>query len=78
MLPTYQPGDTLLGWRWFAPRVGQVVVARVEGEAIIKRITGLTASSVILAGDNPADSRDSRHFGNVPISALEAMILAKI
>ena len=77
MQPTYQPGDTLLGWRWFRPKVGQVVVAQHE-RPLIKRITRLAAGQVWLEGDNPADSADSRRFGALPPGRLEAVIIGKI
>lgn len=78
MLPSYRPGDTLLGWRWFTPRQGQVVVAIQAGRPLIKRIATIEASAVILAGDNPAASTDSRQFGPVHKNQLEAKIIAKI
>jgi nickel-type superoxide dismutase maturation protease len=78
MLPTYRPGDTLLGLRWFTPRPGQVVVAVESGRPLVKRIIAIEASAVTLAGDNPAASTDSRHFGPVHKNQLEAKILVKI
>ncbi len=82
MLPTYLPGDTVLGLAWFVPAVGQVVVARLPvtpaapARRIIKRIIRLEPNRVWLQGDNPAASTDSRDFGPVDLSALEAVILA--
>jgi phage repressor protein C with HTH and peptisase S24 domain len=85
MLPTYQPGDTLLGWRWFRPRAGQVVVARQAGRPLIKRVARLEpltsatpGGAVWLLGDNPAASTDSRHFGAVDRRALEARIILRL
>jgi type IV secretory pathway protease TraF len=78
MLPAYDPGDILLGWRWFRPRPGQVVVARLAGRPIIKRIVAITPAGLHLAGDNPGRSTDSRHFGPLPAGQLEAVILMRV
>ncbi len=81
MEPTYEPGDTLLGLHWFAPRRGRVVVARTAGgRPLIKRLAAVdrVKGTVILLGDNPAASTDSRHFGPLPDSALEAVIIARL
>ncbi len=81
MLPAYQPGDTLLGWRWFRARglrAGQVVVARQAGRPLIKRVAKTAAGHIWLAGDNPGRSTDSRHFGPVTPAQVEALILAKL
>ena len=78
MLPTYRPGDTLLGLRWFTPRAGQVVVAVQANRPIIKRITAVDGPRVTLTGDNPAASTDSRHFGPIQKNQLQAKIIAKL
>lgn len=85
MLPTYRPGDVLVGWRlpagrqgWFRPRAGQVVVARTPERLIIKRITRRHDTDFWLEGDNPAHSTDSRHFGPVARGQIEAVIIARL
>jgi nickel-type superoxide dismutase maturation protease len=59
-------------------RVGDVVVARRPDRPeleIIKRITAIDAAgAIVLLGDNPAASTDSRHFGPV----TRAHILARV
>lgn len=77
MQPTYQAGDTLLGWRWFRPQVGQVVVVWHE-RPLIKRVDRLEADAVWVLGDNFAQSTDSRQFGPISISRLEAVIIGKL
>jgi phage repressor protein C with HTH and peptisase S24 domain len=77
MLPTYQPGDTLLGLRWFRPRPGQVVVVNLD-KPLIKRIVKISGPDIYIQGDNSAASTDSRHFGPVQRTALEARIILKI
>jgi phage repressor protein C with HTH and peptisase S24 domain len=78
MLPTYRPGDTLLGWRWFSPRVGQVVVARQGDHALIKRVVKLNDQHVWLMGDNRSYSTDSRHFGPLNRADLVARIIVRL
>jgi phage repressor protein C with HTH and peptisase S24 domain len=77
MQPGYEPGDTLLGLRWFRPRPGQVVVLRRD-RPLIKRVGRLDDGRVWLLGDNRAHSTDSRHFGPVREFELEARIIAKL
>jgi len=79
MRPAYAPGDTLLGWRWFRPRPGRVVVARAaDGRPLIKRIAAIGAGTVTLLGDNAAASTDSRTLGPFARTALEAVIIARL
>lgn len=76
MLPNFQPGDIAIGWRWFRPRPGQVVVAHTD-IPLIKRVKSTGPAQIWLEGDNPTASTDSRHFGPLPISKIEAVILTK-
>jgi len=77
MLPTYQPGDIVLGWRWFRPRAGQVVVAHHE-RPLIKRIIRIDTGGIWLEGDNVGHSTDSRQFGALPPFRLEARVLCRV
>lgn len=47
------------------PKVGDVVVARVNGKNFIKRIRLISQEKYYLEGDNKNDSIDSRDFGAV-------------
>lgn len=78
MLPTYAPGQTLLGSTWFVPDTGQVVVADHFGRPLIKRIKQIKRGKVWLEGDNLAHSTDSRHFGPLPIGSLQARIILRL
>jgi signal peptidase I len=80
MQPAYQPGDTLLGWRWFRRlRPGQVVVAEPDGRPLIKRIARIEPDGRLwLLGDNAGDSADSRHFGPVSRHQLRARIIVRL
>lgn len=78
MLPTYQPGDLLVGWRWFTPRERQVVVARFD-KPVIKRVRRLERDGAVwLEGDNVDESADSRRLGAVPPEQLEARVLLRL
>jgi nickel-type superoxide dismutase maturation protease len=78
MRPTYAPGDTLLGWRWFKPRPGHVVVAYHEGRSLIKRVVSLDVGGVWIEGDNPPQSTDSRHFGPLGPEQIQARIIVRL
>jgi len=78
MLPTYRSGDLLLGGRWLRPRVGRTVVVLLRELPIIKRVVRREPGGYWIEGDNAAASTDSRSFGIVPASAVEAVIIARL
>lgn len=86
MLPTLQPGDTLLydprAYRRTAPAPGDlVVVAHPQRPELrlVKRVSALLAGDrVEIRGDNAARSEDSRHFGPVARSALAGRITSRL
>ena len=58
--------------------IGDVVLARFEGHSqhpCIKRVHALSADSVDLRGDNPAESTDSTVLGPVPHTAILAKVI---
>jgi mitochondrial inner membrane protease subunit 1 len=69
MLPSLQPGDRLLlapAWRL---RPGEVVAVRDPRDRrrlLVKRVSAIRGSLVMVLGDNPGASTDSRAFGPVP------------
>ncbi len=73
MQPALRPGDRVLVVAWVQARVGDVVVLR-DPEAhrtfMLKRVETITGEEVVVKGDNPWVSRDSRHFGPVPRSLI--------
>ena len=85
MLPTYQPGQELFvdphAYRHRLPQEGDVVVAWHPHERemkIVKRVTAVLENGrLLLAGDNRAESSDSRHFGAVHPSQLIGKISGK-
>lgn len=73
MTPTLQPGDRLLVVRRPGPRPGAVVALtdpRTPSRVLVKRVTSLVGDEVVVHGDNPAASTDSRVFGPVARRAL--------
>jgi nickel-type superoxide dismutase maturation protease len=79
MAPGFRPGDRLLvealTYRTRPPRVGEVVLAadpREPSRELIKRVAAVDAvgGEVVLAGDVPEASTDSRTFGPVPPHAI--------
>lgn len=81
MLPAYRPGHTLLGRRIGLRHLqrGQVVVARLAGRPVIKRVAAiLPAGQLELRGDNPGRSTDSRQFGLVAPQQVEAVIMWRL
>ncbi|MBV9579147.1 MAG: S26 family signal peptidase [Chloroflexi bacterium] len=70
MQPALRPGDRVLVLTWLPPRTADLVVfldPEAQRTPLIKRVEALTnQGEVIVKGDNPNVSRDSRHFGPVP------------
>ncbi|MDF2461081.1 MAG: nickel-type superoxide dismutase maturation protease [Candidatus Saccharibacteria bacterium] len=77
MLPTYQPGDTLLGLRWFKPKKGDVVIANRD-RPLIKRVSHVNVEGIFVEGDNPRRSTDSRTFGLLRRDQIEAKVILKL
>jgi nickel-type superoxide dismutase maturation protease len=69
MRPVVQPGDRLLVARWLRPGRGSLVVVRdpeYPSTFLLKRVARVEPNGDLLVqGDNPNVSRDSRHFGPV-------------
>ena len=74
MIPDLRPGDEILvdvrAYRQDPPQAGDIVVAyrpdRID-VIMIKRVASVAQDGrLILLGDNPAYSTDSRSFGPVP------------
>lgn len=81
MLPRLWPGDVLVTVPALAPlRPGQVVVARDPADPdhlVVKRVTGVDRDRVVLRGDNPDASTDSRHWGAVPRRSVRRLALRR-
>jgi nickel-type superoxide dismutase maturation protease len=78
MRPALEPGDWLLvdpdAYRRRPPRPGELVVApdpREPERLLVKRVAALESDGrVMLAGDAPDASTDSRTFGAVAVDAI--------
>lgn len=85
MAPTLLPGDLVLitPMRSEAtlPALGSIVVARHPGRSstrIIKRLAEIQAGRLVLLGDNPGASTDSRQFGAVPRQLLIGVVTSVV
>lgn len=78
MVPVLAPGDRVLVLRTDRIAVGDIV-AFVDPDGtdtvLVKRVAGVDRSSVRVEGDNSGTSKDSRHFGPVPRSAVIGRVL---
>jgi nickel-type superoxide dismutase maturation protease len=73
MEPTLAPGDRLLVRRARRVRAGDVVAVRDPRGArrvLVKRVSAVLDDEIVVRGDNPSASTDSRTFGPVPASAV--------
>jgi nickel-type superoxide dismutase maturation protease len=73
MEPTLAPGDRLLVVRARSLHAGDVVAVRDPAEArrvLVKRISAVLEDEIVVRGDNPGASTDSRSFGPVPAGAV--------
>ncbi len=77
MAPTLMAGDRLLVRRARRVRVGEVVVLfDPRGDrVIVKRVTAILGDDIVVRGDNPMASTDSRHFGPVSRKALVGTVV---
>ena len=80
MLPALRPGDWVLAVRRPSRvRTGDIVVVDHPdrpGFRLVKRVARREGSRLVLEGDNPTASVDSRSFGSLPASAVLARLVA--
>jgi nickel-type superoxide dismutase maturation protease len=83
MAPELLPGDRLVVWKpviWRSNAVGtgDIVAApdpRDPERTVLKRAVAVGPEGVLLLGDNPDRSTDSRHFGRVPMSSVRGRVV---
>lgn len=85
MNPTFHDGDlVLVDHRAFSkhpPRVGDIVAARpgdLHNKALVKRVAAVLIDGLILLGDNPADSLDSRQLGPMLFDRLVGRVCGRV
>jgi hypothetical protein len=77
MFPAYKTGDTVLTTPVKELKTHQVVIAKLAGREVIKRIESITDDKrYYLIGDNRLESSDSREFG--PVSKSDILGVVKI
>ena len=80
MAPTLGDGDTVLIDPRVPPDTGAVIVARHPYRTdvtVVKRVGAITADGKLrLAGDNPAESTDSAHYGALPPERVLGVVVA--
>lgn len=81
MEPTFHEGEIVWVYTWAyifnEPKVGDVVIFRLEKQSLVKRVAGVKDNKVILFGDNSRDSFDSKEFGEVVLSQVVGKVLNK-
>jgi nickel-type superoxide dismutase maturation protease len=86
MAPTLAPGDQILvdlgAYRRAAPQPGEIVLARHPYRTDVRMVKRVAAvgpdGRCALAGDNPAESADSRSFGWVPAALVLGRVVLRL
>lgn len=81
MEPYLKEGNVIVLRKHSAKRkvnVGNIVMARIEGKEVIKRISAIDNGQIYLLGDNKTQSTDSRQFGSVDCEQIIAVYLFKL
>ena len=79
MTPTLKPGQDILSFNWAylgkKPKAGDIVVVKVNGKEMIKRIQKVDVRHIFVRGDNSQESTDSRHFGPLKIDKIVGKVI---
>ena len=78
MRPTLHPGDRLVVVRGRRARPGDLVTVpdpRSPQRVVVKRVASLSGATVVVRGDNPDASTDSRTFGPVPAASIGGRVV---
>src|SRR5580765_7082253 len=78
MQPSLNPGDGLLVSTWSRPQVGDLAIVAhplSRRTVLVKRVAQRTPTGVLVRGDNPNVSTDSREFGEVPTALVIGKVL---
>lgn len=75
MMPALRPGQVIIATPWVRLSPGKIMVAIVGGREVIKRVKAVTGGGVIVEGDNPPASTDSRQFGPIDPRAVRGVVI---
>lgn len=79
MSPTLKEGQDVVSFNWSylgnKPKVGDIVVIKVNGKEMVKRIQNVHDREVFVAGDNMIESTDSRQFGPIDIDQIVGKVV---
>ncbi len=75
MLPTLKPGQLVLAIKDKNPAESDIVIAKLDGREVVKRITAVNNGQYFLIGDNRQASTDSRHKGPVTNNAMLGRVI---
>ncbi|MBI2019475.1 S26 family signal peptidase [Candidatus Daviesbacteria bacterium] len=82
MLPVFKPGQEVLTFNWAhffsRPKIGDIVVIKVKGKEIVKRIQKLCKDGYFVQGDNAPESTDSRDFGPIDKSKIVGKVIVVV
>src|SRR4051794_11212130 len=83
MVPALRHGDRLLVWLRRprrTPAVGTIVLVELPSRPLsIKRVVGVeTDGRVLVEGDNPLGSTDSRELGALPAGAVRGVAVLRL
>jgi len=70
MSPFLKPGDNVLVWRFAKPKIGDVIVFKVNDKHYVKRIEKIKGDQYFVLGDNKKESIDSKKFGWIDKNTL--------
>lgn len=76
MLPTLKNGEDVLVFCWFyKSKIGDIVVIKVNGKEMVKRVQKMNGRHIFVTGDNNKESTDSRHFGAVNLDQVIGKVI---
>lgn len=73
MEPSLYNGDIVITRRK-TPKVGDIVIAKINGREVIKRVKSCSPTALFLQGDNLSASTDSRNYGPVDFTSLLGVV----
>jgi len=77
MVPRFRPGAVVVVKRRL-PEVGEVVVAKLAGREVLKRVERHDARGYFLVGDNRLESTDSREHGPIREKDIQGTVVAHL